>query len=221
MLGHYDKLKPRLDVKVRGRKREMKLCSAPELWARSSEWTANITVNYEGGGNDVATLRPDNSLTIDWGWWTTPTTCKIIHELTGYWANARNNILWVGGMPVRGHMVAFNSSRVLIVPNDVIEMRKLIADQLDAVTLDDLSPKDRLRKEIGAWEPKPSITQRVVAYCIGRAEKSTLSGTDIVTCTNSVAIWYSLSKQPLRMYAADGKGNIMDKCLETLIGGTQ
>lgn len=179
-LLHYNQLAPKLLAKKRGRLHEANVCTAPELWAKLDTYDNNIYVTYMT--SRVATLRPDNSLTIDIGHWHTQTSVKIIYELTRHSAWVRKNHIWTHGSPTQNGRLDYDFDRQYITPMVCLELRDKVSDRLDRVTPYELPDKGRLRLEIGSWQPVPAITEKVLAYALGKADVATLGARDIWTC---------------------------------------
>ena len=181
MLKHYSIMYSELLAKRRGRKHSIQLCTAPELWVSLTEWTKNIHVHHESGGNCVCTLKPDNSMVVTFGHWHTQATQKIIAELTLHGARLYNNHIWYNGYPTEGGELKFTSDREYIAPQKYVELQQQVYARLEAVTI---SPKTKLMLEIGQWKPRVTVTQKVKDVALGKISCQNLTARDEFTCVS-------------------------------------
>jgi hypothetical protein len=181
-LPSYPELARKIREKTRGRTFELKINDSPELWAkfRDANLVGDIQVWFEGNYHSVATLREDNSVTIDIHGWHTQPSVKIIEALTGDRCCVSKNHIWVGRYPVDGP-IEFDCNRYLVRPEKFVALEAGALANLVMVTLDDLPPKHRMMYELGTWHPEGAITQSVKDYARGKIPKSQLSPRDILT----------------------------------------
>jgi len=179
MLKHYTVLREQIDTKTRGRKHTVMICKAPELWA--SRWGDDVLVHLEGGGC-VGVLKPDNSLTVQFGHWHTQLTTKIISELTGRGASLNKNHIWFGGLPTENGTMQFDAMRRYNPPEKFVDLKGKAYYRLQQVTRETTPPDVRLRLEIGEWTPRIAVTQRVKDYALGMIERDKLSPSELITC---------------------------------------
>lgn len=184
MLNSYPSLRQAIMNKTRGRKHEVNLSTGPEMWMRMPNgFDREIAVYLENGGwRPVATILPDNSLSIDIDNWHTQTSCKIIAEVAGRHAYLRKSHMWLEGLPVDGR-IHFDSDRSFVPPPRLQAMVATARARCLCVSVFDLPPAKRLAYEIGVWRPKHAVTQQCVDYVTGKCEKDKLSPHDILTVT--------------------------------------
>lgn len=178
-LRHYSILLEQLNAKTRGRKHSIQLCTGPEMWVTLNEWDENIYVRYESGGNVVCTLRPDNSMVVTFGYWHTQCTTKIIAELIGQNAYLRDNHIWFHNKPTDEGVLRFDSERCYIPPKKYVALEQACLRRLDAVII---SPKTKLMMEIGEWQPRVTVTQKVKDVALGKTRCQNLTARDEFTC---------------------------------------
>lgn len=179
MLSRYSRLKADLDAKNRGRKHSIQVVKAPELWA--TLWGDDILITLEDGGC-VGVLKPDNSLTVQWGHWHTQLTCRIISELTGSSGRLYSGWIWYQCLPAEGGELHFNEFGEYIKPKKYVELSGKAYHRLQQVVL---PPEVRLRLEIGEWQPMVRVTQRVKDYALGKITLDKLTPAEMVTCVGA------------------------------------
>jgi hypothetical protein len=199
VLLSYNNLAPKLAEKNMGRKHEANINKGPDLWARLQAGTVGNDIVVTFHGNRVATLRPDNSLTITINGWHTQSSCKIITALAGMSGAALyNNRIWFQAEPMLSNTLEFNSNCQYISQRECSEVRQTAAEQLLKVNIDCLPPRERFMYELGQYRPQPAVTKNVIAYALGRTTIDKLTPRDIFTCINAQV-------------------RILTRCLETLV----
>lgn len=179
MLKRYDVLYPLLRDKTRGRKHSANVIEAPECWAELRGDDPNIYVTHKH--LTVAVLHPDNSMEIDIHGWHTQVSVNIIEGLTGHVVYLSKGHIWYGDYPYTDK-IRLNAIREHIPDPACVALGDDVVYRIGLVSLDDLPAKHRMMYEMGTWKPSPAITERVMAYALGEADKSTLSPRDILTC---------------------------------------
>ena len=185
MLKNYNALKEALARKNRGRPQEANVCEAPPIWAKLSS-DGNIYCHVEPSSERgrvslrIATLKPDNSLTINIHGYHTPLSCKCVEALTGGRAFVYNGNLWVGQYPVDG-LIEFNSGRTLIPPPRITAAWVKSEEMRATITLADLPAKQRLMVELGTYGTQQITSKRVISYLLGQLPKDKLTPRDIYT----------------------------------------
>lgn len=188
-VASYNNLRNTIASKNRGRKNELKVNTRPEIWADMF----GEDIRFWAYDTRVGTLHPDNSLTIKVNGYHTPSSCKIIHALSGMYVFTRCGRIWVNDGPIQGDTVELDPSRTYIVPKEVRDFRSAVLLRQQAVTLADMSPPDRLRLELKVWAPQPCLSAKVKDYLRGKLPKDKLSGRDIYTLCDHVFMQNAMS----------------------------
>jgi len=191
-LESYSTLYDQLKNKRRGRLHEAQINNSPSIWAALA-FDDNIYCHLETRGcspQHVATLRPDNTLTVDIHGWHTRLSCMVIETLTSNGAWLRKGVLWCNNHPVVMPL-QYDCRRETIYPEKFLTINTIINHNLTQITLEDMPARERLMIELGTYKPRSAVTANVIAYVTGKADKSVLNPRDIYTIlegTNNVRI---------------------------------
>lgn len=189
MLPSYAQLHSAILAKTRGRIHEVKINTAPALWARMPYGVdRDIHIILDASKTTICRLHPDNSMEIDINGWHTQLSCKIIEALTRYMPSVYKGRIWHRGYPV-DEQIYYDSTRTFIEPPKYVKICNAAFSRMESISFDDLPPKYRLMTELGTWTPSVAITATVKKFVQGNCGKTSLSPRDIITiCTHKQAI---------------------------------